>query len=327
MARPRTDDRPDPRPGAPPPFAKPGDQLGFARELRRRRKWPPNKAKPWRDDDERHPAATPFLVVPALPGDPGVRPLPGAEALYSDGIHAVDSAGAAVTTPVAGTTYTLRATIRNLGATGAYAGIANFFVASPAEFDYAAATPGATLPAQGRTGFVLLPGQTATIDSPQPWTPGTPQAAASSILVEAFDLLIDTLTHPFDSRADRHVGRRDAVPNFAGTWDGTFTVDGQAGSYLFRVVITQSGPNVNCSFYGQVSGGLPPNPQDSGSGSIVGNQVSMVTIELIGGNPFTTNTWTLSLPDPATLHVTNERVYAPGDGRPTQHWTADLHRI
>lgn len=331
MARPRTDPRPlpqsDPRRGAPPPFAKPGEQLGYARELRKQRKWPPAKAKPWRDDDKQRPTATPFLVVPALPGDPGARPLPGVEALFSDGIHVVDAGGNSVPTPAAGSTYTLRATVRNLGATGAYAGIANFYVATAAELDHAAATPGATLPAQGRTGFVVLPGGAATVDSPQPWTPATPQAAASSILVQAFDLLSDGLSQPFDGRADRHVGRRDAVPSFAGTWDGTFTVDGQPTAFLVRAAITQSGLTVNCSFFGQVGGGLPLNPQDTGSGTIVGNQTSLVTTEVMGGSVFTTNTWVLSLPDPDTLHLTNERVFAPGDGRPTQHWTGDLHRI
>jgi hypothetical protein len=56
--------------------------------------------------------------------------------------------------------------------------------------------------------------------------------------------------------------------------------------------------------------------------------VALVTTETLGGHPFATNTWNLILlPGPDTLPLTNVRVYAPGDGRPTQHQVADLQRI
>ena len=306
------------------PLAEPGETLGYAQELRRQRRWPPAKAKPWRDT-ENQPAATPFLVIPALPGDAGARPLQGSEAVFADGVHAVDAAGSPVPTPLAGTTYTLRATVRNLGATAAYAGLANFYLASPEELDHAAATPGAILPAQGRTGFVLLPNQTITINSPNPWTPATADAASSSILVQAFDLLTDTLLHPFDSRVDRHVGRRDMLPDFAGTWDGTFSLVGVLipGNFQIRISITQSGRTINCSFFVQVGGSLPNNPQDTGTATINGTQAALLTSEPGGF----TNNWVLSLADPNTLHLTNERTFPPSSGSPTQHWTGQLQRI
>jgi hypothetical protein len=54
-------------------------------------------------------------------GDIGARPLPGSDAVHSAGLRLVDAAGATVNVPVPGRTYNLQATVRNLGATAAYA--------------------------------------------------------------------------------------------------------------------------------------------------------------------------------------------------------------
>jgi hypothetical protein len=306
------------------PFKRPGQKLGYERELRAKRRWPPSKIPPKHGD---RPTATPFLVIPAFVGDSGVRPLLGAEAAHSLGVQILDGAGAAVVTPVAGQTYMLRATVVNLGVTAAYAGLANFYVGPRAVFEQARTTPGATVAAQGRTGFVLLPWQTLEIDSPQPWTP-SPADTTSSVVVEVYDLVLDLVTEPFDARNDRHVGRRDSIPDFSGVWDGTMTSDAAPGHrYLIRVTIMQRALAVDCAFYLQLGGRLPTNPQDTGSGSIVGDQISLVTTEYVAGELLATNTWNLSLTGPDALHLTEVEVFAPGDDRGTQHWVADLHRI
>ena len=308
---------------APPPFVPPGELLGFARELKAKGRKPPRRGR----EPPKGPTATPFLVVPAVPGDGGARPIPSTSALHSDGLQILDGAGAAVARPVPGQTYTIRATVVNLGAVAAYAGLVDFYLGDPAAIDAAATAPGTTIPTQGRTGLMLLAGRTATVDSPHPWTPANAVDAARSAVVHAYDLIADRLTQPFDARSDRHVGRRDVVPDYAGVWDGTFATDAGPQTYLIRVVIAQHELTVDCSFFVQAGGHLPSSPQSSGSTTILGPQVALVTTDTIAGHPFTTNTWNLTLPDPNTLHLTNVHVFPPGDPRPTQHWVADLHRI
>jgi hypothetical protein len=316
--------RPRRKPAGPPPFVPAGEPLGFARELKAKgRRPPPRRGKP----DRKGPTATPFLVVPAVPGDGGARPIPGTSALHSAGLQILDGTGTAVARPVPGQPYTLRATVSNLGPAAAYAVLVDFYLGDPAAFDAAAAAPGTALPTQGRTGLMLLPGRTTTIDSPHQWTPANASDAARSAVVHAYDLIADHLTQPFDARSDRHVGRRDVIPDFAGVWDGTFTADSRPEHYLIRVVIAQHELTVDCSFFVQVGGHLPSSPQSVGSTTILGPQVALVTTDTIAGHPFTTNTWNLTLPDPDTLHLTNVHVFPPGDARPAQHWVADLHRI
>jgi hypothetical protein len=101
-------------------------------------------------------------------------------------------------------------------------------------------------------------------------------------------------------------------------------------SFLMRVVIAQNGLAVNCSFFEAVGSppALPSNAQSTGSATIVGNQVSLAATDFFpNGQPFTQNSFTLTLTDPDTLHLTNVHVFPPGDGRPTQHWLADLRRV
>jgi hypothetical protein len=99
---------------------------------------------------------------------------------------------------------------------------------------------------------------------------------------------------------------------------------------LFRVIITQNGSTATCQFFEEVGfpPALPSTPQSSGSGPVIGTTLALITTDHLANNvPFTTNHWTLSLPDSATLHVENVHTFPPGDARPTQHWVADLHRI
>lgn len=154
--------------------------------------------------DDRAPTATPYLVIRANAGDNGSRPLPGGVAGHSGGIEVVDSGGTVVPTAAAGQTYKLRATVSNLGATASYAGLADFYVATRNQIK-AARSAGRTLPAQGRTGFVVRAGASVVVESPTPWTPAHATEAADGVLVHVFDLLLDPLGAPFDWVGNRHV--------------------------------------------------------------------------------------------------------------------------
>src|SRR5262249_30932794 len=151
------------RPAGPPPFVRAGELLGFARELKAKGRKPPRPGRP----DRKGPTATPFLVVPAVAGDGGARPIPGTSALHSAGLQILDGTGTAVARPVPGHSYILRATVANLGPAAAYAVLVDFYVGDPAAFD-AAAAAGTAMPTHGRTGLMLLPGRTTTIDCPHP---------------------------------------------------------------------------------------------------------------------------------------------------------------
>jgi hypothetical protein len=172
-----------------------------------------------------------------------------------------------------------------------------------------------------------MPQGTLTISTTKTWTPANVAEAQLSLLARVYDFVLDPLGNGFDARGSRHVARRDAVLDFSGVWDGNYTPDGRSSDKL-RVIITQAGTTAQCQFFAQVGGVLPNTPQSTGSGQVVGTQLTLLTTDHLTPNiPFTTNQWTLSLPDFATLHVENIHTFPAGDGRPTQHWVGDLHRI
>jgi hypothetical protein len=317
-----------------------GARLPFADELARANAWPPTKIRPRHRDG---PPATPYLVVPADVNDAGARPLPGNEALHSAGIEFVTAAGSTVQIPKAGEEYSLRATIRNLGAAPSYAGVAEFALAYPSAIEAAAAGAGA-LPPHGIEGFVVQSDSFVPVTCRRTWKPLTSADAELSVVVQAYDLLLDPILRRFDARSDRHVGRRDSLPDFAGRWDGReffAPVAGGAG-LLYRVVVAQTDLTVDVSIFSQVSdigGGrrtpmLPATPQLRGTGTIINREVQLSITEMLELNgpgtppvPFTENLVALSLPDPDTLHVTTHRTFvAPGDPRGPQDLFADLTR-
>lgn len=309
------------------PWVEPGSALGYARDLKKARQWPPRKGdrKPPRRDPE-HPVATAHLVVPFEPSDLGARPVADARVQHSAGVRIVGPGGTPVEQPVAGETYTIEAIVHNRGVAPAYLGLADFYVAAAGDVD-AAAAGGAIPPALGRTGFVVNPAARTVVRCPRPWAPQTPADARSTIVVQAYDPTSDMLIAPFDAHADRHVGRRDAVEDFAGVWDGTITTSWGPSTYLQRLIVTQTGTTITMGYYGQVGGVLPANPQWSDSGAVSGNQATGFTTEYLGGSPFTTNAWTLTLTGPQTLEFYNHREYvAPGDTRGTQIETGTLTR-
>lgn len=375
------------------PFVKPGEPLGYVAALKGRDNWPPKRRDPKPDD--RRGTVTPYLVVPTTEGDMGVRPLPASQALYNSSVEIVDSGGSIVTNPVPGTEYTLRCRAINLGAAGAYGGMAEFYIGTVADFDAHASAAGSIMPIFALTGFTAAPGATVTITCPKRWTPQDAAEAESSIVVAVYDAFVDPVTQPFNAAEDRHIGRHDPVPDFSGTWNGlevfnssfsafsgllqplnaavvhaglptlmlpqplpeATVVAGSAnrrlmlsdsliasilkpplfngqpvpeGSYLIKMVITQTGLTVNASIFLQVGGVLPAVPQDTGTGTINGGQVQIFTTEFLdnGATPFTSNLFVLSLPDPATLHFTRHTHFLmPGDPRPDMDLHGDLTRL
>jgi hypothetical protein len=320
------------------PFVKPGQPLGYVDKLKGRGLWPPKRVRKRgkNGDDGQHekgPTTTPYLVVPAVPGDPGVRPISGQQALYNRSVQIIDGFGNPVLSPVSGSTYRLRCRVTNRGGAGAYGGIIEFYVAPPATLDNAATTPGATLPAKGYAGFVAAPGATVVVDCPHTWTPTAAGEATNTVEVQAYDAFVDQVTHRFDARRDRHVGRRDHIPDFSGVWEGMESGNTIHGTPTrIRIVVTQDYLNVSAGFYEEVGGGIPASPQSSASSAIFAGQALFAAIEYIGPSnapqAFAESHWTVSLTPTGLLHFTHHKHYLmPGDTRPDWDTTGDLRRV
>lgn len=120
----------------------------------------------------------------------------------------------------------------------------------------------------------------------------------------------------FDGRADRHVGRRDTIPDFSGTWNGR--LPGGGSSFLQRLTITQAGLNVAVADYSEtvLGEGLAVAPRLKGNGSIVNGQVDLNMIPsgpgLIIRGLLNTRRITLTLPNPDTLHVVTHSPFTAG---------------
>lgn len=308
-------------------WVKPGEPLAYVAALTTENAWPPSQAT----RNYGGPAATSYLVVPSSQNDVGARPLPGTDALHNASLQLLDPGGNIVVTASAGVGYRIRCQAANLGVMAAYGGLADFYVASPSDLDDAARTPRALLPALGRTGFVAAPGETVTIESPNQWTPQTDAEATNSILVHVHDPFLDPLVHPFDARADRHVGRFDHIPDFAGVWQGPKTLDGGDGHVTQeRLVITQHAFDVTVAFYEQYGADLPVNPQITANGQIVASKVSLQTADPYPKGQLAgwSSQWEITLPDPDTLHVDQYRndFRAVRRGPPPQHLESTLKR-
>ena len=213
-----------------------GGKLKFAQDLEKANSWPPKRIRRRHGDG---PTATPYLVVAADPNDLGNRPISGAEAVRNASVEVIDAGGNIVTQPTVGATYSLRVRVRNLGATSSYAGVAEFFIADPATVDAAARGTG-TIPIFSVDGFTALPDATIIVKCSRNWTPTDATATAASVVVNVYDLLLDPVTHRFDARTDRHVGRRNSIPDFSGTWEGReLIVPASGAGDLKRVVVAQ----------------------------------------------------------------------------------------
>jgi hypothetical protein len=325
-----------------PPQVLPGEPLAFTRELTRRKEWPPTRIKRRHGDA---PPAMPFIVVQADSADDGTRPIDPQRAVHSTAIEVLDAAGALVEYPVPGTTYSLRVSVRNRGPAAAFAGVAEFFVGDEAF---------------GVEGFVAPPESSVTVTCRRGWTPADPAAAAAAVVVCAYDALLDRPVKRFAPSEDRHVGQRDMLADFSGTWNGlAFFANAPRGrGLLYRVVVDQDGPAVDVSIFEEVGAPpptpgprpvlaspptltapgiasplptttLPAQPQLSGKSTVVGNRVdlSLVGLNFTPPVPFTNDEVTLTLTDPDTMHITQHETFVdPTDPRGPIDLVADLRR-
>jgi hypothetical protein len=191
--------------------------------------WMRRRNRPDRDEDEdgdghgkgkgnggqKGPTATPFLVIPAVAGDNGARPIPVAAATSNMSIQAG-------ITPDSGTTWSqwqvqLSCNVANLGAAVCAAGLAEFYIGQQFSVwnpNHELLTPAqvrASAQLVGRSSFRAPPGGTVTVVCPNLWQPGSPEAAQQGVLIQVYDAVGDYLTAPFDAVSDRHVARFDEV--------------------------------------------------------------------------------------------------------------------
>lgn len=303
---------------------------GYAEALKKQGLYPLKPRLPWKEQGQRekdYVPVTPFLVVPNYPGDKGtVRPLSPSAARHSSAIEIVDrNTNVVVTTPLAGNTYDIRCRVRNHGALGCFAGIAEFYVAQPAVLD-ALENAGPRPAPLGYAGAMVAAGGETVVACQRPWTVTDPTDA---ILVRVYDPIVDRPSFPYDAAADRHVARRDPVPDFSGTYVGMESANELHNEPTqIKIVIQQTYNVATVSIYMQLSGELPAVPQESGTAVITGNSFVFNFTEQINGEPFTSNVWNFSLSNPNLLHFTHTRHYhQPGDARPDLYTYGDLPRV
>ena len=188
------------------PYVRPGQALGYRQRLERANAWPPPKKV------RQGPTLTPFLVVPAFEGDTGndshlreVPPLPPGSPRTFNAFLGVRFANL-------GDEYSFVCDVHNLGPMASYGGIAVFYVGQfPLTSSGARGQP--TWTPFGYAGFTVMPGTSISIQCPNKWRPATSSDVEhGGILVQAYDLLVDPMTSPYNPYQDRHVGIREFVP-------------------------------------------------------------------------------------------------------------------
>lgn len=151
------------------------------------------------------PTATPYLFVPLTDGDDGTRPIRHGGLLRWSGITVIDPAGNPLTSrAMPGVLYSVRVTVRNLGATAAYAGMATVFSETLEQFDLY--RQGILQPFNSARMAFSVPSQgSASIEFPDAWRPrDIPAAKLTRIYVEVADLLLDRVGSRFDWVNNRH---------------------------------------------------------------------------------------------------------------------------
>jgi len=172
---------------------------------------------------------TGYLVVPAYAGDRGVRPLSSDAALHNLSLQVLDQSGQPAYEPVAGTSYTLVATVANLGAARINTGTARF---------YCSADSSGTPTLHAATSFQVGSGGIVQVICPTPWTPKDHREAVAPVLVNVYDSLLDPVARPNDYAGDRHVGCR-APYCFSGKWWGEHTFVGAPGPTNLTLLISE----------------------------------------------------------------------------------------
>lgn len=180
---------------------------GYAEALKEKGKYPLKPSLKWKQRENKHPV-TPYLVVPNYPSDNGQRPLDKAhDPDYSAAIEIVPVGMTnPIKAPVLGQTYTLRCHVKNLGAVGCYAGIAEFYTSTPSALDALAHGTGSRPAPLGYAGFFIPPGGETIVSCQRQWTF---RELSSGILVRAYDPIVDMLQPTYNPAADRHIARYD----------------------------------------------------------------------------------------------------------------------
>jgi hypothetical protein len=145
--------------------------------------------------------------------------------------------------------------------------------------------------------------------------------------VRVYDPIVDMSQYPYDSAADRHIARRDIVPDFSGVYQRIVFVGPtpKSGKEILRVVIQQVNSVATVSVYSLVGNNKS---LLSGQAIVTGSSFVFTCTEQKNGQPFTNNVITLSLTNPNLLRYTLHRHYLmPGDTRPDQYLVADLPRV
>jgi hypothetical protein len=162
------------------------------------------------------PVAMPFLVIPSVPGDSGVRPLPVDQALNSQAI-AVTIANPRTAHGWQDFAIQISCLVANLGAGSSSAGMIEFYVGesisiwNPGHRSLTPAQVQTSTQLIGRGSFTVPPGATVNVLCPKLWVPRKSDVAQKGVLVQVTDLFADRITAPFDAINDRHVARSDEV--------------------------------------------------------------------------------------------------------------------
>ncbi len=246
--------------------------LTYINTLKKAGNWPPKRKK---DGNSGKPGsvATPYLVVQAGPSDLGMAPRDPATGWYNGSILLLSPAGAPELAPTAGIN-TVECVVHNFGLAPAWGGMVNFFAASQTEFD--AMNHGSSLLPKliGRIPFQVQPGCSVAVKCP--WNPDPAHPERSSILVQAYDLLLDPLTasKAWDSLGNRQVGRLDCNTDFVGTWEGRLVflpgrVQNLPGAPT-RVVVRQNGLGITgVEVFGQANGQWEATPYSAFTSGVV----------------------------------------------------------
>ncbi len=147
---------------------------------------------------------TPLLVIRAMAGDYGGRPLPPGTVFWeSPDVWVVSSAG--VNQPVVGEPNTVFARVCNFGLEQANNVWVTFWWANPS----IAITPSTA----NQIGIafipVIPPRGSVAVQCPTPWVPIVENGGHECLLAEAFVSLFDDLIAPMDPTVDRHVGQHN----------------------------------------------------------------------------------------------------------------------
>jgi hypothetical protein len=234
---------------------KPGQELQFAKRLKAAGQWPPytplrasQSTEHKLGEEPPHPA-TPFLFVPAWPGDVGQRPVPafkGTAWISSPAILLLNEQDATFEiAPRLGVKYRIFVMIGNTGNAPVVNGFAEFFLDSPPLERFGGSgyrytkTPLLPRVRLGTTPFPIGSRSWSWALSP-PWTPTKDWDMAACVIAQVFDPINDGPPGGLKSWDERKVGVRVLAQNIAGTWEGDEKSENGAVVSRIHVKLTQN---------------------------------------------------------------------------------------